>query len=63
MMDFQGDIVCPGFIDRGKLMVINSVTVSTCLDAADVMSDKKFGNVLQSNVNVLHVKVLITHNL
>ena len=63
MMDFQGDIVRPGIIDRGTLMVINSVTVSTCTDAADVLSDDNFGNVLQSNVNVLHVKVLNTHNL
>ena len=44
-------------------MVINSVTVSTCIYAADVLLDKKFGNVLQSNVNVSHVKVLNTHNL
>ena len=61
MMDFQGDIVRPGNIYRGHLMVINSVTVSTCLDAADVLSDDNFGNVLQSNVNVSHVKVLNTH--
>ena len=63
MMDFQGDIVRPGMIDRGHLMVINSVTVSTCLDAADVLSNENFGNVLQSNVNVSHVKGLNTHNL
>ena len=63
MMDFQGDIVRPGIIDRGHLMVINSVTVSTCLDTADVLWDENFGNFLQSNVNVLHVKFLITHNL
>ena len=63
MMDFQGDIVSPEIIDRGHLMVINSVTVSTCLDVADVLSDENFGNLLQSNVNVLHVKLLITHNL
>ena len=44
-------------------MVINSVTFSTCIDAADVLSDENFGNVLQSNVNVSHVKVLNTHNL
>ena len=43
-------------------MVINSVTVSTCLDAADVLSDKNFGSVLQLNFNVSHVKVLNTHN-
>ena len=46
MMDFQGDIIRPGITDRGNLMVINSVTVSNCLDAADVMSDEIFGNVL-----------------
>ena len=63
MMDFQGDIVRPGIIDRGHIMVINSVTVSNCLDEADVLSDENFGNFLQSNVNVLHVKVLNTHNL
>ena len=63
MMDFQGDIVRPGIIDRGTLMVINYITVSTCLDAADVLSDDNFGNVLQSNVNVSHVKVFNTHNL
>ena len=63
MMDFQGDIVRPRTIYRGHLMVINSVTVSTCLDADDVMSDENFGNLLQSNVNVSHIKVLNTHNL
>ena len=63
MMDYQGDIVRPGIIDWVHLMVINSVTVSTCLDATDVMSDENFGNVLQENFNVSHVKVLITHNL
>ena len=63
MMDFQGDIVCPGIINRGHLMVINSVTVSTCFDAVDVLLCEHFGNVLQSNINVSHVKVLITHNL
>ena len=63
MMDFQGDIVRPGIIDRVQLMVINYVTVSTCLDAAYVLSNENSGNVLQSNVNVSHVKVLNTHNL
>ena len=63
MMDFQGDIVRPGIIDRGHLMVINSVTVSTCLDAAYVLSDENFGNVLQSKFNVSNIKVLNTHNL
>ena len=63
MMYYQGDIVRPRIIDRGHLMVINSVTVSTCLDAADVLSDENFGNVLQSNFNVSHIKVFNTHNL
>ena len=62
MMDFQGDIVRPGIIDWGHLMVINSVTVSTCIDEANVLSDENFGNVLQANVNVSHIKVFITHN-
>ena len=63
MMDYQWDIVCPVIIDRGHLMVINSVTVSTCIDAAYVLSDENFGNVLQENINVSHIKLLITHNL
>ena len=63
IMDFQGVIFRPGIFDRGPLIVINSVTVSTCPDAADVLSDDNFGNVLQSNVNVLHVKVLNTHTI
>ena len=46
-MDFKGDIVRPGIIDRGHLMVINSVTVSTCLDAADVLLNENFDNFLQ----------------
>ena len=29
----------------------------------DVLPDEKFGNFLQSNVNVSHVKFLNTHNL
>ena len=63
MIDFQGGIIRPGIIDRGHLMVINSVTVSTFIDVADVLSDENFGNVLQSNVNFSHVKVLNTHYL
>ena len=43
-MDCQGDIVRPGIVDRGYLIVINSVTVSTCLDAADVMLDENLEN-------------------
>ena len=62
MMDFQGDVFRPGIIYRGDLMVINSVTVSACLDVADGLSDERFGNVLHLNVNVSYVKVLNTHN-
>ena len=63
IMYFQGVIVHPETVDRGPLMVINCITVSTFPDAADVLSDDNFGNFLQSNVNVSHVKVLNTHNL
>ena len=61
MIDIQGEIFRPGIIDRGPLMVINSFTVSICTDAADVLSDDNVGNVLQSNVDVSHVKVLNNH--
>ena len=61
MMAFQGEIVRPGTIDRGPLIVTNSVTVSNCPDTAAVLLDDNFGYVLQSNVNVSHVKVFITH--
>ena len=37
-------------------MTINSVTTSTCADAADVLSHDNFANVLQSNINAAHVQ-------
>ena len=43
-------------------MVINSVCMSTCEDAADISSDKKNSNVLQSNVNVSHVNIMKPNN-
>ena len=46
MMDFQGGNFHPGIIDREPLMFINSVTVPTCPDAADLLSYDNFGNVL-----------------
>ena len=37
---------------RGPLIVINSITTSSTYDAADVMADDNFGDILQSHVNV-----------
>ena len=52
MTDWRGDIIRPDPSARGPLMVINSVCMSTCENAADVCHDENFGNVLQSKVNV-----------
>ena len=39
-------------------MVINSVCMSTCEDAAEIFSEDKFADVLQSNVNISHVNIM-----
>ena len=47
-------------------MVINSITTSTYSDAADVLDEGNFGNVLQRNVNISHVcseRLLGTHKV
>ena len=44
-------------------MVINYVCMSTCEDAADISSDKKITNVLQSNANVSHFNIMKPKNL
>lgn len=61
-MDHKGDIICPGSVERRPLMAINSVTISTCSDAADVLSHDSFANVLKSNVNVSHIQSLKSRN-
>ena len=55
-MDYTGDVVRPTDVDRGPLMTINSVTASTCADAADLLSHANFANILQANVNISHVQ-------
>ena len=49
-------VVRPTDVNRGPLMTINSVTTSTCDDAADLLSHANFANVLQANVNVSHIQ-------
>jgi len=52
MLDGQGHITARNTTARGPFMVINTVTTTSCADAADVMVDKNFGDVLKSHVNV-----------
>ena len=46
-LNYKGDIVCPGAGLRRPLMVINSVTTSTCEDAVDIMSADNFREALR----------------
>ena len=55
MVDPRGDPIVREA--RGPLMVINSVCMATCDDAADMTSQSNFANVLQSNVNISNVNV------
>ena len=52
MYDFRGKIIHETSVARGPLMVINQVTASTTFCAADIYSDEKFANILESNVTV-----------
>ena len=63
MMNYKGDIVRPCAVKRTPLMVITSVTMLTCADAVNVISEDNFDTALERNVNVLHVKVTKTHTL
>ena len=63
MVSYKRDIICPGTVERTSLMVINSVTMSTCADAVDILSSDNFATALKCNVNVSHVKVKKTHTL
>ena len=47
-------------------MVVNSVTTSTCADAADLMESNNFAAQLERNVNISHVcteRVINSHNV
>ena len=44
-------------------MFIKYVCMSTCEDAADISSNDKFSNVLQSNVIVFYVNVMKPNSL
>ena len=44
-------------------MVINSVCMSTCTDAADILSQTNFANALQSNVHVFNANVANISNI
>ena len=63
MLNYKGDIGHPRGIERTPLMVITSVTMPTCADAVDVISEDNFATALERNVNVSHVKVTKTHTL
>ena len=57
IIDPQGDLVVSDSTARGPLMVINSVCMTICDDAADILSQSNFANVLQSNANISNVNV------
>ena len=43
-------------------MRINSVCLTTCVDAADITAGKNFADVLEANINVSHVKTTPVHS-
>ena len=51
-LSYTAEIVRPGIHKRRSLMVINSMTMPTCADAVDVLSDDNFHEALEANVNV-----------
>ena len=55
-INYKGEILCPGG-ERKLLMVIDQVTTSTTVEAADIMSIDNFAKALEANVNISHVKV------
>ena len=67
MLDHQGHVVQPRSKQRRPLMVINSVTASTCADdAADLMEGNNFSGQLERNVNISHVctdRIVNTHTV
>ena len=56
-LDYKGEIVHPNPTARGPLIVVNSVCMSTCEDAADILSDDNFAAVLQHHVNISHANM------
>ena len=62
LCDFHGKIIRETSVTRGHLMVINQVTSSTTVCAADIYSDEKFANVLESNVTVTLSEITDSNN-
>ena len=58
MLNYKGNIARQDVTARGPFMVINSVYISTYEDAADILSDENFANVLQSNANISQVNIM-----
>ena len=52
MTNHRGDIIHTDLKDRGQLMGISNICMSTCQTTMDVCSDNNFGICLQSEVNV-----------
>ena len=63
MLNYISEIVRRNNTARMPLMTINSVCLSTCVDAADIASDNNFAYVLYSNIYVSRVKVSKTINM
>ena len=63
MLNYKGNIFRPYVTAMGPSMVINYVYMSTCENAADISSDDKSANFIQSNVSVSHVKIMKPNNV
>ena len=62
MCDFRGNIIQETSVGRGPLMVINQVTASKTVCAADIYSYENFANVLESNVTFTFSDITNSNN-
>ena len=54
-MNYKGDLVRPGVLKRAQLILINSVTPSTCAEAVDIMDGDNFAETLEANISVSYL--------
>ena len=56
-MNYKGDLVRPGVLKRAQLILINSVTPSTCAEAVDIRDGDNFAEALEANVNMSYLRL------
>ena len=57
ILNYNGELARPGIPKRAPLMLINSVTTSTCAEARDIMDGDTFAEAPEANINVPYLKL------